>query len=126
MKRGFEHRLWGYKVVKIKQPDAERGLISKSTSSVRSPSQTLSLDDQDTSEHGDLEIVESTVEGASTQHGEEFDREEGESDKLVTGDPMMRQAPESREGSFILMTSQRQEIPLQRCLDHIPFTSSTS
>ena len=89
MKRGFEHRLWGYKVVKIKQPDAERGLVSKSTSSVRSPSQTPSLDVQDTSEYGNLGTVNSSVEVALTRHGEQFDREESEYDKLVTGAPMV-------------------------------------
>ena len=97
MKRGFEHRLWGYKVVKIKHPDAERGTVSSSTSSVLSLSPTPSHDDQGAGEYGTSGIVESSVEGASTQHGQAFDREEGEYDKLVTGEPMVRQVPDSRE-----------------------------
>lgn len=99
MKRGFEHRLWGYKVVKIKQPDAERGSVSSSGSSIRSHSQSPSHDDQDTGEDGTLGIVKSSVEAASTQHGQEFDQEESQYEKLVTREPTARQVPESREGT---------------------------
>lgn len=95
MKRGFEHRLWGYKVVKIKQPDAERGLASGSTSSDLSPSPTVSLDDQRTSEYG---VVESSAEGDAAQDEEGYDREKGEYSRFGNVEPMRRPVPESREG----------------------------
>lgn len=97
MKRGFEHRLWGYKVVKIKQPDPARGSLSSSGSSTPSPSQTPSLDDQDIGEYGNLGIVDSSVENGSAQHGEGFDEEKGEYEKLAAGEPTVRQVPDSRE-----------------------------
>lgn len=96
MKRGFEHRLWGYKVVKIKQPDAERGLASGSTSSDLSPSPTVSLDDQRTSEYG---VVESSAEGDAAQDEEGYDREKGEYSRLGNVELMRRLVLESREGS---------------------------
>ena len=60
MTRGFEHRLWGYTVVKIKKPDVERGIVSNPTPPVPPPSPTVSLDGQETSEYGKLGVVDSS------------------------------------------------------------------
>lgn len=99
MKRGFEHRLWGYKVVKIKQPDAKPGTRSNSSSSVRSPSPTASLDDQETGKCGQSGIVEETpVEGGLVQDGEGSDEEHGAYSNLWNAEPTIRPVPESREG----------------------------
>lgn len=99
MKRGFEHRLWGYKVVKIKQPDAKRGTGSNSSSSIRSPSPTTSLDDQETGKCGQSGIVEETpVEGGLARDGEDSDEERGMYSKLGNAEPTIRPVPQSREG----------------------------
>lgn len=98
MTRGFEHRLWGYMVVKIKQPDAERGIGSKPTSSVHSPSPTLSLDDQESGESGHLGIVKSSVRGGSAQHGEDFDPEKGEDSQFMDAEQTIKPVPNSIEG----------------------------
>ena len=75
MKRGFEHRLWGYKVVKIKQPDAERGTVSRSASSARSPSPTAIHNNDESGEYGNLGTVEFPVESDSAQHDKDLDQE---------------------------------------------------
>lgn len=94
MKRGFEHRLWGYKVVKIKQPDAERGTVSRSASSVRSPSPPALHND------GNPGNVESPVESDPAQHEEDFDQEKGECSKFENVESTIRPVvPESSEGS---------------------------
>ena len=99
MKRGFEHRLWGYKVVKIKQPDAERGTTSHSTSSIRSHSSSTSLDDRGSGEYGNLGTVESSEETGLAQHGEDLDREKREKARPENVEPTIRPVPESRERS---------------------------
>lgn len=92
MKRGFEHRLWGYKVVKIEQPDAERGSASDSTSSVRSPSPTASLDDRHTEEYGRLGTVEPS---RPAQDGEYSDQEPGNVERTIR--PVLESRDESEE-----------------------------
>ena len=100
MKRGFEHRLWGYKVVKIKQPDAERGIATHSSSSIHSSSPSPSLDEEDTDEDGNLEPVDSSVNRSPAQDNEHFDQEKGNYTNLGNTEPLMRTVPApSREGS---------------------------
>ncbi len=99
MKRGFEHRLWGYKVVKIKQPDAERGTPSRSTSSIRSHSSSAPLDDRGSGEYGNLGTVESSEESGLAQHGEDLDQAKGEYPRPQNAEPTIRPVPESRERS---------------------------
>lgn len=100
MKRGFEHRLWGYQVVKIKQTDAERGIVTDSPSSVHSSSPRSSLDDEDTDEIGDLATVDSPVNGSPAQDDEHFDEEKGKYGKFGSVEPLIRPVPAlSREGS---------------------------
>lgn len=100
MKRGFEHRLWGYKVVKIKQPDAERGIATISPSSIHSSSPSASLD-EDTSEDGNLGPVDSSVSGSPAQDDEQSDQENRKYSNFGNAEPLIRRpvpAP-SREGS---------------------------
>ena len=99
MQRGFEHRLWGYKVVQIKQPNSSRSSVSSSGSSIPSPSQTPSLDDLEANEFGNLGTVDSSVGDDSAQHGKTLDEENGAYDKLAAGEPTVRQVPVSRESS---------------------------
>ena len=99
MTRGFEHRLWGYTVVRIKQPDAERGVVSGSTSSVRPSSSTTSLDGQEMDEYDKVGIVESSVEGRPTRDDEHFDPERGDYSNSEHGDLAVRPMTEAREGS---------------------------
>lgn len=99
MKRGFEHRLWGYKVVKTKQPDSERGTVSSHPSSVHSPLPRASLDDPESGGYGNLGTVESFVESGPAQGGEHFDLEKGHCSKFGNVEPPIRLVPESREGS---------------------------
>ncbi|CAD6591488.1 MAG: hypothetical protein ASARMPRED_005411 [Alectoria sarmentosa] len=99
MKRGFEHRLWGYKVVKIKQPDTKRGTGSSSSSSVRSPSPTASLDDQESGKSGMSGTVkEPPVEGGLARDVKDSDEEKGAYSKLENAEPTIRPVPDSREG----------------------------
>ncbi len=100
MKRGFEHRLWGYKVVKIQQPDAERGTPSHSTSSIRShSSSSASLNDRGSGEYGNLGTVESSEESGLAQHSQDLDQEKGEYARPENAEPTIRPVPESREKS---------------------------
>ena len=74
MTRGFEHRLWGYKVVGINQSDVERGFVSDSTSSGRPPSQTASHDGHEMGEYSKMRDVENPDEGCPARHDERADR----------------------------------------------------
>ena len=96
MTRGFEHRLWGHKVVRIKQPDAERGIASNSASSICSPSPTASLVSHDTSEYGKPGIGECPVESAAARHSEHFDQARDEYSAFKDVKPMIRRVSESR------------------------------
>ncbi len=96
MTRGFEHRLWGYKVVKIKQPDAERGTVSDATSSVRPTSPAHSFDGRDEEEYGKLVVAGSHDEGCRVGDGGLLDKG---GDEYEDGDLAMRSMPGSREGS---------------------------
>ena len=103
MTRGFEHRLWGYTVVKIKPPaDVERGIMSDSTSSVHAPSPNESLHSQEMGEYGKLGIVDPAAEGRPT-HEEDYsaiDRRDGGNADFGNGDLAVRPVPtESRDGS---------------------------
>ena len=98
MKRGFEHRLWGYKVVKIKQRDAERGILTNPPSSLHSSSPSASLDDEDMDERGDMANVESSVNGSPAQDYKHADEEKG--NYFGNAEPLIRPVPAlSREGS---------------------------
>lgn len=99
MTRGFEHRLWGYKVVKIKQPDAERGLGSDSGSSLRPRSPTPSLGDPKPADYGHLGIVESSVGDGLVQHGDDLDQEKDECGGFNNVEPIARPVSEPSEGS---------------------------
>lgn len=97
MTRGFEHRLWGYTVVKIKQPDKKRGIVSDSTSSVPSLAPTASHDDLlETGKHGPLEIEESSAGRGPGRDRGISDLEKGAYDTLETGEPTVRRVSESR------------------------------
>ena len=63
MTRGFEHRLWGYKVVRIKQSDVERGFVSDSTSSVHPPSPIAPHDGHEMGEYSKMGDVENPDDG---------------------------------------------------------------
>lgn len=98
MKRGFEHRLWGYKVVKIKQPDAERGVVTNPPSSIHSSSPSAPLNDEDTDENVDLATANSSVNSHAAQDDERSDEEKGRN--FGNAEPLMRPTPGlSREGS---------------------------
>lgn len=101
MTRGFEHRLWGYKLVKIMRPDIERGIVSHSTASAPPPSLSTSLDRQESGEYGKLGIVDSHPENSSARDGEDRDHEEDNSEYSDSehGDLAIRHVPASREGS---------------------------
>ena len=88
-------------VVKIKQPDAERGIATSPPSSIHSSSPRSSLDDEDTNEDGNLEIPDPSVDGSPAQDDEQFDEETGKYSKFGNAEPLVRRpvpAP-SREGS---------------------------
>ena len=99
MTRGFEHRLWGYRVVKIKQRDPERGIVSHSSPSVRAPSPTASLTDQQNGEYRSVSIGESSVKDGPVHDDEGFDRRDGGHGEFGNGEPTIRPVPESRERS---------------------------
>ena len=104
MTRGFEHRLWGYTVVRIKQPDAERGAMSDSTSSIRAASPPTSLDGHEMGEYGELGVVESSAHGRPNgRDNEHSDRDEDGYGKFGSGsgDLAMRPVVESRDGSEV-------------------------
>ena len=75
MKRGFEHRLWGYQVVKIKQTDAELGIVSDPTSSDRSPSPADTHGDQRPGDDDQLNVVQFC---GPAHDGEDFDQDKGD------------------------------------------------
>ena len=96
MKRGFEHRLWGYQVVKIKQPDAELGIVSDPTSSDRSPSPADSLEDQGDDDYDKLKVVQSS---GPTRNGEHFDKDKRDRTKSSHEALPTSPEPEPRESS---------------------------
>ena len=103
MTRGFEHRLWGYKVVRIQQPDVERGFVSdSSSSSVRPPSPTASHDGHEMGEYGKMgDYVESTDEGgrpAAARNDEHADGKKTEYGDVDNGDLATRPELRSRAG----------------------------
>ena len=98
MTRGFEHRLWGYKVVRIKQPDEERGFVSDSTSSVRPPSPNASHDGYEMGEYSKMGDVENPDEGRPAWNDEHADRKKDEYGDSDNGDLATRPVPQSREG----------------------------
>ena len=98
MKRGFEHRLWGYQVVKIKQPDAELGTVSDSTSSDHPPSPADSLEDQRPGDYDQLKVVQSS---GPTRNGEDFDQDKGDRIKSSHKELPTRPVPEPRETSNV-------------------------
>lgn len=102
MTRGFEHRLWGYTVVRIKQPDVERGITSDSMSSIRAASPHTSLEGHEMGEYGELGVVESSVKGRPNARDDEHsDRGEDGYSKFGSGsgDLATRRVPGSRDGS---------------------------
>ena len=98
MTRGFEHRLWGYKVVRIKQSDVERGFVSDSTSSVRPPSPTAPHDGHEMGEYSKMGDIENPDEGRSARNDEHADRKKDEYGDLNNGDLATRPVLQSREG----------------------------
>lgn len=98
MTRGFEHRLWGYKVVRIKQSDVERGFVSDSTSSVRPPSPTAPHDGHEMGEYSKMGDVENPDEGRSARNDEHADRKKDEYGDFDNGDLATRPVLQSREG----------------------------
>ena len=98
MTRGFEHRLWGYTVVRIKQPDVERGFVSDSTTSVRPPSPTASHDDHEMGEYSKMGDVESPDEGRPARYDEHADRKKDKYGDFDNGDLATRPMLQSREG----------------------------
>lgn len=102
MTRGFEHRLWGYTVVRIRQPDTERGVGSDSSSSVRhlsSSSSTSLVECQEMGEYGKLGVVEVPDEGRQDSEGEQAQQQKNNYSIFDNGDLAMRPRPESRDGS---------------------------
>ena len=91
MKRGFEHRLWGYQVVKIKQPDAELGVVSD-----RSPSPAASLEDQRPGDYDKLTVVQSS---GSVLDSEDFDQDQGDRINSSHEELPARPMPEPKETS---------------------------
>ena len=94
MKRGFEHRLWGYEVVKIKQPDAGLGIVSDATSSDLSPSPADSLENQRPGDYDRLRVVQSS---GPARDGEGFDQDKGDRIKSSHEELWTRPVPEPRE-----------------------------
>ena len=94
MKRGFEHRLWGYQVVKIKQPDAEIGIVSDPTPSNRSPSGVDPFEDQYPGDYDQLKLVESS---GPTRNGQDFDQDQGDRINYSHEELPTRPVPEPRK-----------------------------
>ena len=97
MTRGFEHRLWGYRVVKIKKPDVKRGIGSESTSSALPPSPTASHDGQQTREHSKLAVVDSSTEGDTIFQTGQSDQTKGDYGESEGEDIAVRSVQERRE-----------------------------
>ena len=96
MKRGFEHRLWGYQVVKIKQPDAKIGIVSDPTSSDRSPSPADSLENL---RPGDCDTVKVVQSSGPSRNGEDFDQDRGDRINPSHEELRRKPVPEPRETS---------------------------
>ena len=100
MTRGFEHRLWGYKLVRIKQSDAEGDVVSDSASSARPSSPSTSLDDQRAAEYVELGIVDSSVKNYPARGGGPWHhQDEGHYSESVDGDLGNKPVSGSRDGS---------------------------
>ena len=110
MTRGFEHRLWGYKVVEINQSDVERGFVSDSTSSVRPPSPTASHDGHEMGEYSKMGDVENPDEGRLARHDELADRKKDPYGDFDNGDLATRPVLESREGESEDETDERESV----------------
>ena len=96
MTRGFEHRLWGYTLVRIRQEDAERGLKSDSTSFPRPTSSTTSLELQEM----ELETVGYPEEGhRAAQRDEHAHQVKDKYSNCGDGDLAIISFSESRDGS---------------------------
>ena len=111
MTRGFEHRLWGHKVVKIKPPDS---IASHSTSSIRSPSPTASLTHHDdTVKYNSLSPANSSVKDGSARDGDIVDEEKGEVVDEEEGNvnPLMDPESGSRERSQEVEDAAEWQIP---------------
>ena len=98
MTRGFEHRLWGYRVVRIDPPDVERGFVSDSTSYVRPPSPNPSHDGHEMGEYRKMGDVESPDEGRPARNDEHADRKKDKYGDFDDGDLAARPVLESSEG----------------------------
>ena len=98
MTRGFEHRLWGWTVVRINPPDVERGFVSDSTSYVRPPSPNVSHDGHEMGEYSKMGDVESPDEGHPARNDEHADRKKDEYGDSDDGDLAARPVLESSEG----------------------------
>ena len=94
MKRGFEHRLWGYQVVKIKQPDAGLGLVSHPTSPDRSPSPADFLQDQRHGDYNQLKVVQSS---GPARHNEDFSQDNADRINSSHEELLTRPVPEPRD-----------------------------
>ena len=102
MTRGFEHRLWGYTVVRIEPPDIERGVVSDSTPSARPPSPNTSLDGQEMDDYSKLGVVDVPNKDPPAQDDEPHtDRKKDESSAFENGDlavrPVLQSTRESSE-----------------------------
>ena len=98
MTRGFEHRLWGYKVVRIKQSDVERGFVSDSTSSIRPPSPTAPHDGHEMDEYSKMGDVENPDDDRLARNDKHADRKKDQYDDFDNGDLAMIPVLQSREG----------------------------
>ena len=98
MTRGFEHRLWGYTVVKIKKPDVEHGIVSKSTCSAPPPSPIASLDGQQKSEYDKLGVRDSSTEKGPGVDTDQSDPKKGDCRESEDEQLTVRSVRESREG----------------------------
>ena len=107
MTRGFEHRLWGYTVVKIKKPDVEHSTVPKSTCSAPLPSPTNSLDAQQTSEYGKVGVVDSSAEGGPILETDQSDQKKGDHRDSESEDLTARSVRECREGEEETEESER-------------------
>ena len=94
MKRGFEHRLWGYQVVKIKPPDAGLGLVSHPTSPDRSPSPADSLQGQ---RHGDCNQLKVMQSSGPARDSEDFGQDNADSINSSHEELLTRPVPEPRD-----------------------------
>ena len=82
--------------MKIKQPDAELGIVSDPTSSNHSPSPADSLEDQHPGDYDQLKVVQSS---GPAHDGEDFDQDQGDRIKSSHEELRTRPVSEPRETS---------------------------